>query len=137
VARLEFALICTAASEGKGGTLSMLDAGIDQFGLPTLPGLIPITFVFKVRWDEVELGRNHQLVVAIDHSDPDIDRLASITLPPTMPQRRPEQPALPLSTQLILNMPLQVTDEGLHTVVLSVDDDPVAITPFIVTITGS
>ncbi len=131
--RLEFAVICSAAAEGKGGTLSRLDVGIDNMVVPGPASLVPVTFVFKIRWFDHELQLEHQLKVAIDPEDQDAGRLGEFTML-TTPERRPEHhPTLPLSTQLVVRMPLQVQVEGMHTVALTVDDAPVAITPFIVT----
>jgi hypothetical protein len=135
---VEFALLANAAQVTSDRLISMLGGGWDTAAVPeeAYPASIVLTVVFRLRFEEDELGKAHAGEIAA--SSEDGERLTTVTFTVT-PQAGEEE--LPLgwkhNVPLVAPVPVQFPNPGVYAVSIAVGGIPLKTLPLRMKVAGA
>jgi hypothetical protein len=103
--RLLFAFLADYASaQPTDGKLSVVGGGFDTIFVPGFPAQASMTLVIKIEFTPAECNRTHTIEIFPVDGDGrpflGTDRLTQ----PVVPQRNPQDPTLPGTVQLVVNL---------------------------------
>lgn len=126
---LEFAFLCDAASD-KGGALDALGIGTTLVFAKALPAMHQVTLVLRVAWTGGAIGPG-QKQLTVNVTDPNGQQIAGITGSFSVEEGSMinAHPEIPVGANLIMPLPMQLRDYGLHHVEITFEGDSYAPLP--------
>ncbi len=129
MAKLDYALLCDAALTHPDGKVSMLGAGIDHLWGEELPIRTLLTLVFRIVWDDSELGEPSVISIRVER---DGGQELAVMHGPVFPQRGPGAiHLLPVATIGHLPLPLELAEEGRYFVRFELGTHELGRLPFV------
>jgi hypothetical protein len=127
---LQAALLCDSAQEYEG-KMSVLGGFISILNVVTLPAFMPVMFVGRVSITDDELDTPHEFEVTVETPSGTITFSTKGTaIPP--PEIVNENPELYVGLSVVLQLPLAISEEGLHWVHFRADNDLMSSLPLLV-----
>ena len=118
--RLQAALLCDSAQE-YAGKMSVLGGFISILNVFSLPAFQPVMFVGRVSVEDDELDQTHEFEVNVVTPSGETSFAMKGTAAPS-PDIVNENPELYVGLNVVLQLPLGVTTEGMHWVNFKTDD---------------
>lgn len=129
---VDLALLCHSATISNG-LISILDGGLDLVETSVLPFRWMSTFLFRISWDDNELGEAHVIRVVFEHTDG--EQLANLDAGAIPERTSSNAPDLLVTTPAILPLPLEFRRAGRYWIRVLVDGDELKRLPFTVALT--